>query len=166
MSYRAFKRLLGETSLERKCRWLLGTGVLILMSASFYFYARQTEDLAYDQLRHTGRALVPPVIARLHVTDPEMAPAMDEFQGLTEGDWPDKLRQYSYRVVRVKASRPTREPESVDDLAALYNMALNDDQAEQVRPLPREKSFLYYGGVRAGRTCIDCHTRPEKLAGR
>ena len=24
MSYRGFKRLLGETSLERKCRWLLG----------------------------------------------------------------------------------------------------------------------------------------------
>ena len=30
MSYRAFKRLLGETSLERKCRWLLGAGVLLV----------------------------------------------------------------------------------------------------------------------------------------
>ena len=55
MSYRAFKRLLGETSLERKCRWLLGAGVLILMTGSFWVYARQTEGLAYEQLDTTGR---------------------------------------------------------------------------------------------------------------
>src|SRR5688500_8349869 len=133
MSYRAFKRLLGETSLERKCRWLLGTGVLILMSASFYFFASQTEDLAYDQLRQTGRALVPPVVARMHVTDPEMAPAMEQCQKLTEQeDWPDNLKNYTYKVVRVKAADPGRQPETVDDLAALYNMVRNEDQAEQV----------------------------------
>ena len=48
MSYRAFKHLLGETSLERKCRWLLGAGVLLLMTGSFWVYAKQTEDLARD----------------------------------------------------------------------------------------------------------------------
>ena len=32
MSYKAFKRLLGETSLERKCRWLLGTGVVVILT--------------------------------------------------------------------------------------------------------------------------------------
>ena len=58
MSYRAFKKLLGETSLERKCRWLLGAGVLLLMTGSFYVYARQTEDLAYEQLETTGLALL------------------------------------------------------------------------------------------------------------
>ncbi|HVK18846.1 MAG TPA: ATP-binding protein [Fimbriiglobus sp.] len=166
MSYRAFKRLLGETSLERKCRWLLGTGVLILMSASFYFYARQTEDLAYDQLRHTGRALVSPIVARIHVTDSEMAPAMDDFQSFSEKDWPERLRNYSYRVVRVEAPRAGREPETVDDLAALYNMVLHEDQAEQVRPVPQEKTFLYYGAVRAAKSCIQCHTSPDLLAGR
>ena len=52
MSYRAFKRLLGETSLERKCRWLLGAGVLLLMTGSFWVYARQTER---PRLRATRR---------------------------------------------------------------------------------------------------------------
>jgi hypothetical protein len=47
MSYRAFKRLLGETSLERKCRFLLGAGILLLITLSFWVYARQTETLAY-----------------------------------------------------------------------------------------------------------------------
>ena len=67
MSYRAFKRLLGETSLERKCRWLLGAGVLLLMTGSFWVYAKQTEDLAYGQLETTGRALLPSVVAQAHV---------------------------------------------------------------------------------------------------
>jgi signal transduction histidine kinase len=167
MSYRAFKRLLGETSLERKCRWLLGTGVLILMSASFYFFASQTEDLAYEQLRHTGRALVSPIVALKHVTDPEMGPAMEQFQKLTEHeDWPDNLKNYTYKLVRVKAADPGRQPETPDDLAALYSMVLNQDQSEQVRPRPREKLFLYYGGVRAAQSCIDCHTSPDRIAGR
>src|SRR2546426_478382 len=45
MSYRAFKRLLGETSLERKCRFLFGIGVFVLIWLSFWFYAYQTEHL-------------------------------------------------------------------------------------------------------------------------
>src|SRR3954468_24136822 len=101
MSYRAFKHLLGETSLERKCRWLLGTGVLVLMSASFYVYARQTEDLAYDQLPHTGRALVAPILTRVHVTDPDLRAAMDESQRLNEQTtWPEKLKGYKYQLIR------------------------------------------------------------------
>ena len=43
MSYRAFKRLLGETSLERKCRFLFGAFILLLITSSFWLYARQTE---------------------------------------------------------------------------------------------------------------------------
>src|SRR6202035_1222899 len=58
MSYRAFKRLLGETSLERKCRFLFGAFILVLITSSFWLYARLTESLAYDQLTTTCRLLV------------------------------------------------------------------------------------------------------------
>ncbi len=58
MSYRAFKRLLGETSLERKCRFLFGAFILLLITGSFWLYARQTEHLAYDQIVNTCRLLV------------------------------------------------------------------------------------------------------------
>ena len=63
MSYRAFKRLLGETSLERKCRFLFGGFILVLMTGSFWLYARQTEHLAHDQLKTTCRVLVVQVVA-------------------------------------------------------------------------------------------------------
>src|SRR5688500_14405167 len=100
MSYRAFKRLLGETALERKSRWLMAALLFVLMAVSFYVYARQTEDLAYDQLTHTGRTLVSPIIAQLHVTDPDMHQGMNDFQRQVEGTWPDNLKDYKYRLIR------------------------------------------------------------------
>ena len=57
MSYRAFKRLLGETSLERKCLCLFGIGTLVLISSIFWGYANRTEALAYEQMAVTGRVL-------------------------------------------------------------------------------------------------------------
>ena len=67
MSYRAFKRLLGETSLERKCRFLFGAGILLLITISFWFYAYQTEDLAYNQATVTCRHLVRSALDQPHL---------------------------------------------------------------------------------------------------
>ena len=63
MSYRAFKRLLGETSLERKCRFLFGGFILLLITGSFWLYASKTEPLAYAQLPTTCRLLVNHIVA-------------------------------------------------------------------------------------------------------
>src|SRR5438105_12944895 len=67
MSYRAFKRLLGETSLERKCRFLFGAAILLIITTSFWLYAYQTEHLAYDQTTTTCRVLVTPILERHHL---------------------------------------------------------------------------------------------------
>lgn len=66
MSYKTFKRLLGETSLERKCRFLFGSFLLILISGSFYFYAWRTTKLVDEQTATTARLLVSPVILEKH----------------------------------------------------------------------------------------------------
>jgi signal transduction histidine kinase len=65
MSYRAFKRLLGETSLERKCRFLFGAFILFLITGSFLLYARQTEGLARKQISTTWRLANAPVEEQL-----------------------------------------------------------------------------------------------------
>jgi hypothetical protein len=67
MSYRAFKRLLGETSLERKCRFLFGAGILVLITVSFWFYAYKTEDLAYGQATITCRLLAAEIVRNRHM---------------------------------------------------------------------------------------------------
>ena len=58
MSYRSIKRVLGETSLERKCRFLFGACLLVLITASFWLYSFQTQRIVNDQNRTTGRLLV------------------------------------------------------------------------------------------------------------
>ncbi len=60
MSYRSFKHLLGETSLERKCRFIFGLGILLLVTVSFFLYGKKTEELVRMQTTQN---------ARMHVND-------------------------------------------------------------------------------------------------
>ena len=66
MSYRSFKHLLGETSLERKCRFIFGGGILVLVSFSFYWYGQKTETLVIGQTTQAARMLVNPRVMNLH----------------------------------------------------------------------------------------------------
>ena len=66
MSYRTLKRLLGETSLERKCRLLFGGGLLLLISGSFYFYSKQTQKIITEQNLEVARNLVTTAIVAKH----------------------------------------------------------------------------------------------------
>ena len=62
MSYRSFKHLLGETSLERKCRFIFGLGILLLVTVSFFLYGKKTEELvlnADDAERPDARRTTP-----------------------------------------------------------------------------------------------------------
>ena len=57
MSYRSIKRVLGETSLERKCRFLFG--VCLCADHRQLLVVRQPDrGLVYEQNRNTGRLLV------------------------------------------------------------------------------------------------------------
>ncbi len=161
MSYRAFKKLFGETSLERKCRWLLGAGVLLLMTGSFWVYARQTEGLAYDQLETTGRALLSPTVARLHVKDVQLE-AMKDFQKQAEANWPDQLKGYSTRLIIPFSKDRASQPEA-DDMEAVGRFLIDPAKNEETRQAPKENAYYYYGGIRAGASCVDCHTDPERM---
>jgi signal transduction histidine kinase len=155
MSYRAFKRLLGETGLERKCRYLLGAGVILLMSISFYVYAWQTEELAFDQLQNTGQTLVPSVIARVHV-GAEVRDILDKYQTLAEESLPPNLRAYKYRLITPYLSRPEYQP-TADDLAILQALRSDPDRRYVAETIPSEKTYVYSGPVRAAASCVGCH---------
>jgi signal transduction histidine kinase len=160
MSYKAFKRLLGETSLERKCRWLLGAGVLVLMTGTFWLYAKQTEDLAYEQLPTTGRALLAPVVARIHVKGEQLR-AVDEFQRLTEENWPAALK-VSYKLIKSDSKDPDSQP-TTDDTPYLHHIENDGAKNEDWRRAPKENAFYYYGAIRARQSCVNCHRDPAKV---
>jgi two-component system sensor histidine kinase BarA len=161
MSYRAFKKLLGETSLERKCRWLLGTGVLLLMFGSFSIYARQTEDLAYKQLKTSGRALLSPILARQHVNE-ETGAAIDAFQAEQELQSEDKFKNYHYRIIRIPFTNALQTAPVADDMVTLSHF-LHEGRSEDEREATN--AYFYYGALRAGPQCIACHTDPQKMGG-
>lgn len=66
MSYRSFKRVLGETSLERKCRFLFGACLLLLITGSFWWYGAQTARQVDKQNPIKGGLLVDTILALHH----------------------------------------------------------------------------------------------------
>ncbi|WZO96563.1 HAMP domain-containing sensor histidine kinase [Isosphaeraceae bacterium EP7] len=66
MSYRSFKHLLGETSLERKCRYIFAGGIFFLVTFSFWWYGQKTEGLVIGQTTQAARRLVDQVLMMDH----------------------------------------------------------------------------------------------------
>jgi signal transduction histidine kinase len=84
VSYRSFKHLLGETSLERKCRFIFGGGILVLVTFSFYLYGQKTESLVIGQTTQAARMLVNPRLMNIHykvLGNGELAPSIDALWG-------------------------------------------------------------------------------------
>ena len=150
MSYRAFKRLLGETSLERKCRFLFGSGVVVLITLSFWLYAYLTEHLAYDQAITTCRLLVAPIqqvncIKHELQNTPLARPGILEQVAVKE---PGK--EYQYRFLSDKFDDSYEH-----DLYKEFRSG--GAKTEDHRPRPSEQVLLYYAPVRAANECLACH---------
>lgn len=162
MSYQSFKRLLGETHIERKCRFLLGAGVITLMGLSFWAYARQAESLAYEQMVATGRLLVPPILAREHLHADRQA-AIRDFQESSEKTWPDTLSEYRYKIIKPNAKLPEHKPEG-EELSVLNRLLATSEPEDGLRS-PDSSVFHYYGLIRASASCVECHNKhPEAIA--
>src|SRR5687768_13821521 len=132
MSYRAFKRLLGETSLERKCRFLLGTGSLILITASFWFYARQTETIAYTSTANSGRLLMPLILRGLHDEESPRRLAMDEFEQQARMRWSKAISTYTFNILKPNTSKPGQRPDA-DEIGVLDRFQRDPDYFEESR---------------------------------
>jgi two-component system, NarL family, sensor histidine kinase BarA len=66
ISYRALKKIIGETSLERKCRYLFGFALLVLIIASFWLYDYSTGRLIESQQVLAAQSLVKRILQLHH----------------------------------------------------------------------------------------------------
>jgi two-component system, NarL family, sensor histidine kinase BarA len=66
MPVRGSKHLLGETSLERKCLFVFGLVILVIVSASFFWYGQKAENLVRKQTTQMARMLVRPTLMNIH----------------------------------------------------------------------------------------------------
>jgi signal transduction histidine kinase len=181
MSYRAFKRLLGETSLERKCRFLLGGFILLLITGSFWLYAWRTEHLAYDQITTACRLLVVQIVDRQLATgcrpvattnskprsrpaDPEAkktAQALDEFRKVWEKRWPPGISEYKFYTFKVPTGPGGAQPDHVSQerIKEFQDSPSKNETNELL--LSQGKNF-YYAAVRASPSCLGCHGQFDK----
>jgi two-component system, NarL family, sensor histidine kinase BarA len=79
VSYRSFKHLLGETSLERRCRLSIGLVIVVLVSTSFFWYGQRIANLLKNQNIQAARMLVGPALMELHdeALDKRLGPVRD-----------------------------------------------------------------------------------------
>lgn len=163
MSYRTFKRLMGETSLERKCRFLFGGGLLILITGSFYFYGQLTRRLVDEQNKITGRLLVMPIILKKHWEWSEKSNSPDpEFikviEAMSKELKPVDLEDYTWDLLKPKTGDPQASPSDQADFDALHE--LEQGRPESTRKVTNSEGksdFQFYGAVRASKSCLTCH---------
>jgi two-component system sensor histidine kinase BarA len=170
MSYRAFKRLLGETSLERKCRFLFGAFILALITLSFWIFALQTEGLAYEQTTTTCRLLVNPILAKQHLPHLEVKKYKDLDSKKLEEAWKesdDKVTvlekgKYQYWVLEDgKFDDPYER-----DLFKEFSRPDETRKDESKRFLAGGNVLVYYGAVRASKECLACHQKIAEEQGK
>ena len=114
MSYRTLKRVLGETSLERKCRFLFGGCLLVLITGSFAWYGSSTEELVKEASRESARGLVESIIVMQHwkfwQSDEENKGGQDFSEFV-----PDLGKGLASRPYRWDFIRPIEDGSSVQD---------------------------------------------------
>ena len=179
MSYRTFKHLLGETSLERKCRFIFGGGILVLVTTSFYWYGQKTEKLVIGQTTQTARRLVNPTVVDKHYKSAdfvshETARMFNQLSQSFKGQ--DDLPTFDgYILNPYKKGRKDGDPESDDfEKNALARFMESADKGlavgqkkpytfgdgtsmEESRILPGKTEFQYIQAVLFKQECIDCH---------
>jgi signal transduction histidine kinase len=180
--------LLGETSLERKCRFIFGGGILVLVTLSFYFYGQKTESLVVSQTTLAARDRVGPILTNLHnnaYSRPEYGQLINDLSDeFTENSDLENIGdRIPYHVLKPYVSDPEKQPRDDFERATFERFlqaAANEETfrktgkpvrprrfadgtpVEVWRPIPSKRQFQYIKAVVFKPSCLaGCHTGPE-----
>jgi signal transduction histidine kinase len=162
MAYRSLTDILGATSLERKCRFLFGLCLFVLIAGSFWWYGNRTEQLVYTTTRTTGRHLVDAIMLQYHwktlEKEQQYASTIESLGKILQSE------QYNWKLL---------DPQAPTDERAAYNRldaAVLDYFGSQPLPAITEKGaeyrefrtednaeYHYYQPIRARKSCLICH---------
>jgi signal transduction histidine kinase len=161
ITYRSFKRILGETSLERKCRFLFGAALLLLIVGSFYFYASRNTAIIRAQYRQRAQLLVSQNLLMTHWAkslegraDQDIPPVLPLSQELK----PSSLKDYSWKFIHkdYEQADPERRPLGTYEHNA-YKALFEQGAEFVVQENPEEGQSYYFERVIATETCVRCH---------
>ncbi len=187
MSYRTFKHLLGETSLERKCRFIFGGGLFVLVSLSFSWYGHKTETLVAGQTVGNARRLAPEIILKLHAqnetaVNPVAAKLLEEVDRSLKRQ--DDLENYEGQIIKLsEAESPDVDP-FVHDVLTRFVAAASKGGPPAAGPASKKpytfpdgtpmeagrilggREYQYLQAVPYKPLCIDCHKYREAANGK
>jgi two-component system sensor histidine kinase BarA len=179
MSYRSLKRVLGETSLERKCRFLFGACLLLLITASFWWHGSETENLVHAQNRNTGRLLVDQIMYSVHWSSLQNLEVEGRFKDMVS-DLTRELSKEEYRWRAILPDRPGNlrdldddfQPQGTFEVDLLKRFSREDENGKEPpdrsaeanavqfdeQYSPDKTEYLYYQPIRAEKNClVVCH---------
>jgi two-component system, NarL family, sensor histidine kinase BarA len=160
MSYRTVKRLLGETGLEFKCRMLFATGLLILITGSFYFYSQLNLRVVRAQQRERAQLLIAQNLQTLHWKRlSEKEPGVEEqINSLSNALKPEEIREDRWKFIPIDWENydgyygPSIQAE-VD-----AHRALIDQHMEFVAERNEsDGTYEYYQPIAVADSCRECH---------
>ena len=181
MSYRSFKRVLGETSLQRKCLLLFGGCLPVLIAAGFWWYGLRAEELVREQNRITGQRLVDQVMLEAHWEGwhaDEAGPTPESPAARRLGRHPELIpelikslaeqlsrQKYKHRVLSPNAGNERGRKMDDDEQSVLEEFVRSPPRtaADAQSPEFREKystdgqEYHYYQPIRVKESCLDCH---------
>ena len=150
MSYRSFKHLLGETSLERKCRFIFGLGIFLLVTVSFLLYGLKTETLVKKQTTQTARMLVNPTLMNIHykkLGNEDFESIIDVlWGGLRPLDDMPNSEPWVLNPYNTKDSKKQPADEFERTTLARFVQAASDEDAMRKADKPQEKPYYFADG--------------------
>jgi signal transduction histidine kinase len=174
MSYRSIRDILGETSLERKVRFLFGLCLFVLIAASFWWYGSRTEQLVYTSSQATGRHVVDAIMLQYHW---KMLEKEQQYASTIESLEKRLPREkYRWRMLRPDATPEERaeyrpldldvlesfldrrpEPARPGGTAALAALAGGPDFECRDFRTDDNQEYHYYQPIRFRQDCALCH---------
>jgi len=179
ITYRSFKKLLGETSLERKCRYLFGAALLGLIAGSFWLTAAHIRKLVYNQEVESASTLIQWVLMQRHYerfaeraadpSGPEEEKRFSRYKDLIDVDEAEE------QGIDVVETDETAEPENQgvkwsiipwdepagdfdEEQARLHFEKRDIDRFHKIRDTDDSRSLRYFEAVVAEESCLKCHT--------
>ena len=170
MSYKSFKRVLGETSLERKCRILFGLCLGVMITGSFWWYGSRTEKLVYQQSPNNAQYLVDAVMLQLHWLTQERATDPTSSSIIFINQTAKNLQthqDYTSRILIPGSDEPKNKPEtdyrerrcstiSFDEPRPSDSVLSGPPEFKAERS-PDKQEYRYFQAIRLRNACIDCH---------
>jgi len=159
MSYRSLKRLFGETSLERKCRLLLGSSLIILISGSFFWYSQRNLIVIRAQYRQRAQLLISQNLQTTHWKestghDPQMGEQIDT---LAKDLKPAELREYNRKFLAARPDQASAEDRPSEEAENEALRQINKGEPFFVHEDSDAGTYQYFEPIRASQSCLDCH---------